>query len=849
MFSQSTSGLSRLFTEAKKAQNHLHHELPYREHDAIDRVFRNQHAQGFGFRLSILGGANDTIIQSLNKLVGDLPQGDKWDYQLQLFGHNRVAHYLESNEALLSKRGGVCAKMARDDAIYANYAAQAGFFHRQKNSHFDLRDYDAFMFVSTCEDEPQALLDARITLETGLMQLGFDLQPLTPEALLTHVGDVLNFDPNQDRPQLKSYHPLESLHRQALAPDTEMMTHREYIDTRHINDKGEETRGRIVNMGLSKLPGDYRLYALPECFSSLRNVSRSIKCPHMLTLNFRHEPTGKQNASNDAKIKDLTKTVESKMALLAPTAKDELAERKAIQAGLLGKSFTIASMVLTVTLFTNRKEGKQHTQAAREAFSNAGLDIAPLKMLQPQALLGILPFMMSEGLWEDCKRVGRTRTVKSSNLVNFFPVVLDFRQLKGGMLLPTMRQQISFFNPFTCGSDNQNIALTGGSGAGKSFFVQEMAENVYAMGGKVWILDKGASYKKLTLSLGGTYMTHNNIYLNPFTHLGKMADAQFEFVDDDGTAVDPMMEALDNITALFATIASPYAPLSTFQQSVLGDAIVQAWEAKGVDTLVDDVRDALIDIAGEEKDRRIKDIAVQLKKYGTDGTYSDVFNKPSMLDPKVEFTTLELDGFPPAVLRPVIFALMVSINQQMYLSGSRSTPKLCIIEEAWSLLSGANEQAREFINTGYRTARKFGGAFCTVTQGIEDFFSSEEAKASYNNSDIHILLRQGAGFDNYLTDNPNVFSSFDQAIIKGFEKSSEAGYSCARIKAGGHVTYHRFFASPVKRAMLSTEPHEFEYCENLVQAGHALESAIEQTSMHFYGDEIHAFQQAIQQAP
>ncbi|SON53432.1 protein of unknown function [Vibrio tapetis subsp. tapetis] len=47
--------------------------------------------------------------------------------------------------------------------------------------------------------------------------------------------------------------------------------------------------------------------------------------------------------------------------------------------------------------------------------------------------------------------------------------------------------------------------------------------------------------------------------------------------------------------------------------------------------------------------------------------------------------------------------------------------------------------------------------------------------------------------------------------------------------------------------MLSTEPHEFEYCENLVQAGHALESAIEQTSMHFYGDEIHAFQQAIHQ--
>ncbi|HDM8071945.1 type IV secretion system protein TraC [Vibrio harveyi] len=842
----SSSGLSALFQEAKRAQNHLHHELPYRDYEPIEHVFENTHSRGFGFKISVLGGANDDLIQSLSHLVGDLPEGDKWDYQVQLFGHNRVGHYLEANQHLLSTRGGICAKTAQDDAIYAHYAAKNGFLHNQKNNRFDLRDYDAFFFVSTTEKDPQELLDARMTLETGLRQLGFDLQPVTPESLLTNVSDLLNFDRTQDRPLDRDYNPLEPLNLQALSPDTEMLTHRNHISTRHSNRKGEDIHTRIVNLGLSRLPGDYRLYALPEAFSSIRNVTRNLACPHRMTLSFRNEPTGKQNADNDSKIKDLTKTVNSQMAILAPTAEDELKERKALQKGLLSKEFTIASMVLTVTLFTTKEEQKKDTQAAKESFSNAGLDIIPLTMIQPQALLGSLPFMMSEGLWRDCKKAGRVRTLKSSNLVNFFPIIMDFCQFKGGMLLPTMRQQISFFNPFTCGSDNQNIALTGGSGAGKSFFVQEMAETIYAMGGKVWILDKGSSYKKLTLSLGGTYMTHANIFLNPFTHLGAIQNAEFEFVDDEGRAVDPMMEALDNITALFATIASPYAPLTAFQQSVLGDAIVMAWERKGNQALVDDVRDALIELAGIDADRRIKDIAVQLKKFCTDGMYKEVFNKPSMLDPNVEITTLELDGFPPAVLRPVIFALMVSINQQMYLSGSRSTPKLCIIEEAWSLLSGANEQAREFINTGYRTARKFGGAFCTVTQGIEDFFSSEEAKACYNNSDIHIILRQGEGFDKYLAQNPTAFTPYEQRIIKSFEKSSTAGYSCARIKAGGHVTYHRFFASPVKRAMFSTEPKEFEYCENLYKQGMSLEEAIEKTSMHFYGKEIEAFNRAIQ---
>ncbi|MCC4791365.1 DUF5934 domain-containing protein, partial [Vibrio splendidus] len=109
-------------------------------------------------------------------------------------------------------------------------------------------------------------------------------------------------------------------------------------------------------------------------------------------------------------------------------------------------------------LFTDKTHQKKDTQAAKESFSHAGLDIIPLKMNQPQALLSTLPFMMSEGLWGDCKKAGRVRTLKSSNLVNLFPLIMDFCQLKGGVLLPTMRQQISFFNPFTCGSDNQNIA-------------------------------------------------------------------------------------------------------------------------------------------------------------------------------------------------------------------------------------------------------------------------------------------------------------------------------------------------------------------------------------------------------
>lgn len=838
--------LGAFFQDAKKHQNHLHSELPYRTFDSENKVFQNKSSHGIAFKLSVLGGANDELVRSLNKLICEFPQGDKWDYQLSMFGHNKVAHYIENNAALLGKRGGICERLAKQESEYAQFAASEGFFHRERH-HFDLRDYDSYFFISTSTKDDETLIDIRSVIETALGQLGIQVERITPESFITYVGDILNFDAKQDRPILREYSPFDRINQQVLSPDTELLVNRSFINIRHSNFQGIDTHTRTVSLGMSRLPSDFRLYALPECFASIRNIARHLTCPHLLTLNFRQEVSGKVENDNNSKINDLTKTVGSKLALIMPTAADELEERKQLQKGLSDKEFTLTSMVLGLTLFTNQENSRRDTQAAKEAFSATGIDLIPQQMLQAQSLLCSLPFMMSEGFWKDCNIAGRVRTLKSSNAVNFFPMVLDFKRLTGGLLLPTMRSQISFFDPFNCGSDNKNIALTGGSGAGKSFFVENLAKSVYAKGGKIWILDKGSSYKKLTLMLHGTYLDYRNIFLNPFTHLSKLNQGNI-FTDDDGATVDPMKEALSNITALFATIASPYEELTSYQLSVLGDAIIVAWDRKNTETLVDDVQQALFELAkgeNDEVDRRINDIGVQLNKYCTTGIYGDTFNKPSMLDPDIDITTLELDGFNEDVLRPVIFALIVSINQQMYLSGSRSTPKMCIIEEAWSLLSGANAQARMFINTGYRTARKFGGSFCTVTQGIEDFFANAEAKACYDNSDIHMMLRQGEGFDKFLTENPKAFSEIEQRIIKSFPRASEAGYSCIRIKAGGHITYHRVFSDPFTRACLSTEPHEFEYCENLTNQGMPLMEAIEATAQHYYGKEIAAFEKAL----
>lgn len=148
--------LTAFYQDVRKHQNHFHHKLPYRNFDDEEGIFQNRASHGLGFKLAVLSGANDELIHSLNKLVCELPQGDKWDYQLSLFGHNKVAHYIDANAELMSKRGGICKSLAAREAEYAKFAANEGFFHKQRH-HFDLRDYDAYFFVSTTTKDDLSL--------------------------------------------------------------------------------------------------------------------------------------------------------------------------------------------------------------------------------------------------------------------------------------------------------------------------------------------------------------------------------------------------------------------------------------------------------------------------------------------------------------------------------------------------------------------------------------------------------------------------------------------------------------------------------------------------------------------
>ena len=101
----------------------------------------------------------------------------------------------------------------------------------------------------------------------------------------------------------------------------------------------------------------------------------------------------------------------------------------------------------------------------------------------------------------------RARKSKTNNLADFLPVygpregdddpAVIFRNRLNGLVS---------FNPFDPGLPNYNSLVTGSSGAGKSFLNNCILLQELARGLRVFIIDIGGSYKKLTEALGGQYM-------------------------------------------------------------------------------------------------------------------------------------------------------------------------------------------------------------------------------------------------------------------------------------------------------------------------------------------------------
>ena len=298
---------------------------------------------------------------------------------------------------------------------------------------------------------------------------------------------------------------------------------------------------------------------------------------------------------------------------------------------------------------------------------------------------------------------------------------------------------------------NRNKFVLGGSGSGKSFFMNHLIRQYWEQGTHVVLVDTGNSYQGLcklirskTKGKDGIYFTYteeNPVSFNPFY----TSDYVFD------------VEKKDSIKTLLLTLwKSEDDKVSKTESGELGSA-VSAYIKKIQDdrsiipcfnTFYEFMRDEYRremderDIKVEKEDFNIDNFLTTLRQYYQGGRFDFLLNSKENIDLLTKsFIVFEIDSIKDnKELFPVVVIIIMEafINKMRRLKGVR---KQLIVEEAWKALS--TENMAEYMKYMYKTVRKYFGEAIVVTQEIDDIIGSDIVKdAIINNSDCKILLDQ-----------------------------------------------------------------------------------------------------------
>lgn len=288
---------------------------------------------------------------------------------------------------------------------------------------------------------------------------------------------------------------------------------------------------------------------------------------------------------------------------------------------------------------------------------------------------------------------------------------------------------------------NRNKAVFGGSGSGKSMFMNHLMRSYYEQGAHCVIVDVGGSYKGLCELLGGYYFNYEEkkpIRFNPFfiadgdvldtekkesiktllLALWKKDDEQFrrsEYVALSN-ALSNYFEYLSEHPDVFPSFNSFYEYLqSHFLGRLKTDKV-------------------------KEKDFDVDNFLYVLRPYYAGGEFDFLLNATENLDVLHQrFIVFELDNVKD---HPILFPAVTLIIMELFISKMRKLKgirKVITIEEAWKAIAKAG--MAEFIKYLYKTVRKFFGEAIVVTQEVDDIISSPIIReAILNNADCKILL-------------------------------------------------------------------------------------------------------------
>jgi conjugal transfer ATP-binding protein TraC len=795
----------------------LSHFLPHRSYDPNLGFYLTQHGRSLLWKATPLVGVDSSVAINLHQILQVvLPIGTCG--QILLHASNKIGDFIDAYEREREAAKPIFRKIAKYRARHCKQAALTSAIDGPFP--FLLRDYHlylSFSFDYKLMLEEKRLLQIKQQLLGMLKVLDLEATEVMPDEFLALTHELLH--PEDSVYQTKCvWDPKESLNRQ--------MVNSNFL--RKLTSKRVATPNNdweMINFSVKEYPEPApRLWDMAQAIGGIFNNNR-IACPFYLSIIFKicdpkDEIQAGEGKSSIAETRARERGGKSKEALEDVYIwRDILANKEA------GERILISNF--QIQLYAKSEEMANHETMTTSIFnSKMRWKIERNDLLHMPAMLAHIPMSQTAGLFQDLSELGLTKKLWSMNVASVAPVIAEMKGMRSKkMLVVGRRGQIWCWDPFSNTKGNYNASIIGGSGAGKSVWMQEMVSSQLSTGGRVWVVDVGRSYFKLNTLMGGDFVVFSRetpLCLNPFTVANPKTIDSFKI----------FMRSLIYMMAFPSDLDND--PNRGWNMSTISIAIESVWNAAVASGRRPDLQD-VIDFLAQHSDARARDLAVQLYAFGRAGPYGHYFNGEGKLDFEGDFIVFELEEISQDKhLQSLIFMLLMHyVTEKMYLS-DRSRRMSLLIDEAWDMLKGG--YGALVIESIARRARKYQGNLVTGTQSVMDYNASPAAKAAWDNSYWQVMLSQDKGSIGLAIKNGMLnLEPFEEKLMRDVH-TEHGAYSEVLLRGkSGEYAVGRFILDPFSNALYSTQPGEFAAFNSLKQQGLSTEDALEQIAISNYG--------------
>ncbi|NIF23917.1 type IV secretion system protein TraC [Candidatus Pantoea multigeneris] len=793
--------------------------MPFQDYDSDNQLWVNSNSLGFVIESQPLIGANEKLAESLESVVRDsVPR--ELPLQVMLVSSRAIKHQVTDglkNFAWKGHRADECNDIT--ERFYLNGTRTT--FNNGLDHPLTLRDYRLFFIWSLPVKNPTETEFIRVRdVRRNL------LNALNAADIWSAVVGIENFNGvlreffNHDAGRLDDYHtpydPSADLRTQFVDRTTSWLVKPSHIRIEGTDRHERPFSTRMVNLNLDRNPQEHYLWQNGNIIQDLTSPTNGIPCPFIFTMVLVTEEQVKSQGEANTRFLALDSRVNTSYAKYIPSTKRQHAEWKEAREELLANRTSLTSYFLGVTLFCpdDDDETSRITEKTRNAFAAQGMQFIRADFMQLRNVMATIPFrMMEKKLFADCKKTGAIQRAETFHAVNLAPVIGDNKLCRSGILIPSYRNQVAFIDVFdeSLPNTNFNFFMSGTSGAGKSVLSNSIARSVLETGGTVAVQDIGDSYKAACSSLGGTYINGESLRFNPFAN------------------VTNITLSAERIRDQLCILASPNGLLDEVHESLILEAITESWPTHQQDMRIDHVvaylKKRQADIGKEFSPQiagRIDEITTLLNKYCINGIYGQFFNSSEpTLKNDLQFVVTELGDLRKQsdLLSAVLFTIMIW-NENMMYTTPRSMRKMNIIDEGWKLLGGSSTKIKNFIEEGYRTARRHNGSYGTVTQAIRDKNLSTAALAAYDNSSFKFTCMQDAkSFSTFEKEEPHAFNELEWMMIRKFPPAKKARYSSFLLSVGEYSSFHRLLLDPLSDGLFSSKGEDFTFREKRLKEG------------------------------